>query len=87
MLTFAQRVRWHADMVRTLVASRRLYARQRDWLRLMVSYAAHSAAGFARVRHLRHRTRAPGDPDPIVLRLGTSGLPLDEAESLAAEDF
>ena len=72
MPTVAQRVGWHAEMVRGLLASRTRYATTRDWLRLMTAYALHGAARMARVRHLRYRTRAPGDPDAITLRLGTS---------------
>ena len=59
-------------MLRSLLASRSRYARQRDWLRLMATYVFHGVARVTRVRHLRYRTRAPGDPDPIALRLGTS---------------
>lgn len=59
-------------MVRGLLAARRRYAHQRDWLRLMGCYVGHSAARLAGTRHWRTRARAPGDPGWITLRLGTS---------------
>ena len=59
-------------MVRGLFAARTRYAHQRDWLRLMGAYAGHSAARLAGATHWRSRTRAPGDPGWITLRLGTS---------------
>jgi FkbM family methyltransferase len=72
MPSFAQRARWHIEMVRGLFAARSRYARQRDWLGLMGCYAAHTAARLGGAEHRRYRTRGPGDPGLITLRLGTS---------------
>lgn len=74
MISVRTKLRWHALMVRDLIASRGRYPRTRDWMSLLMVYGAHTMSGFAGVRRLRCRAPLPDDPDSVTLRLGTADI-------------